>query len=102
MSAPTRQSHPRSLAQNRWEAWQAKPISRRLLPSQARQEGYTVLRVPTALRLVFLDVAQVCRLYDALFQKGRRPLPASVLAHLRTWAEVTQALITALQETPHD
>ena len=97
-----RKTRQRSRARDRWDAWQAKPVSKRLLPLSARQEGYSVLRVPPALRPTFLDVAHVCLLYDALLQQPKRVVSPDQLACLRAWAEATQALIAALQETPHD
>lgn len=85
---------------SRWDRWQATPTSLRLLPLRARQEGYTVLRVPEPLREAFCELARVFTLYDRLFQHPRRILSAEQLAAFRVWHEATQALITALQARP--
>jgi hypothetical protein len=92
----------RSPAQDRWDAWQATSVSQRLLPRSARQEGYTVVRVPPPLRSAFLDIAQVLRLYDRLCHKARRVLSAKQLACLVALSDATQALLAALQEEAHD
>lgn len=101
-TTPVRKPRTRPPARARWDAWQANPVSTRLLPLSARQEGYSVVRVPPPLRLPFLDIAQVLRLYDGLFHKPKRALSAEQLACLVAWSEATWALIAVLQEAPHD
>lgn len=81
-----------------WDQWQGSTVSQRFLPVAARQAGFSVLYVPSPLREAFLDVAQVMRLYDRLFQKSRRTLSPDQRTHLAEWALATQALITALTE----
>jgi hypothetical protein len=79
-----------------WARWQGSTLSQRLLPHRVRQEGHSVVRVPRALRALFLDMATVFLLYDVCVHKPKRPLSEEQHAAFRTWSEATKGLMAAL------
>ena len=81
-----------------WERWQVSRLSRRLLPDQVRDEGHTVLRVPEAMRQLFLAMATIFMLYDTVFYRRHRTLSADELDAFRTLHEATQGLIAVLRK----
>jgi hypothetical protein len=57
----------------RWAKWQSTPVSEKYLPLDARQMGYTVVRVAPPAREAFLDMVGLLTAYARLVQQEDCP-----------------------------
>ena len=83
-----------------WEAWQGSAISKRWLVPEARQSGYTVVRVLPACQDLFLTLASLLLTYGDLVHKHHQFSRETVEA-LAQWKQALDSLTEALQKEQH-
>jgi hypothetical protein len=78
-----------------WEHWQTSRVCEKYLPLDARQMGYTVVRVHPACRAAFLEMVALFNAYGRL--ASRKRCPDDVSRAWQTWAHWTRRLRHCLE-----